>query len=442
MGLLLSGLSGVSALAPRVAFARGRSTNGGKIALRLPWPIGGVDPHRLDDPLSAILGDALFDTLYARDEAGAFVPSLAERDPEPDGANLRVTVRAGVRLASGRPLDARDAVASIARARARGARAWLAPLPVPRLDGKNALLFAMKDAPKLTRALASPVVAIVPSAFAPALPDGTGPFRAERRGPDVLALVRNLNAARGPSFLDEVVVRSAPDLAASLRAFESGADDVGWLGSGLHEPRPGSKAFDGGAVAWAVLRTGRDAGTWDAPGVAQRIADGIPPSRLAYLALGPAWSTEAEQGWGGAPCELLARDDAPWLIELARAVAATISRPGHEVTVRTISMADFAQRRTSRTFALALDVVRPLAQGSLGALIALASADNPATADDLAKHPPRLAEVSPRTLTRTLRLGVLGDIRMQGGRVADIAFSASPSGIGFDFGATTRGARG
>jgi peptide/nickel transport system substrate-binding protein len=278
---------------------------------------------------------------------------------------------------------------------------------------------------------------MVPSAFTPDAPDGTGPMKFTTRG-DALVLARNPFAARGPSYLEEVVVTTAPDLAASLRAFESGTDDIGWLGSGLHEPRPGSRPYDFGAVGWAVLFTGRDASTWDAPGVAQRMCDGIAPARLSYLALGPAWTTEPEQGWGGPPTSIHVRDDAPWLVEVAKAIAATISRPSHEVTAKSVPNAEFSQRRAARNYTLALDVVRPVASGSFAAMVALATADNAGRASELVQHPPKLGEIPARTMTRTLRCGVVGEIRVQGGRAPEVQLVASPTGSGFDLGTTTR----
>ena len=424
-------------LVSRSARARGRLPVGGRATFHIPWPLGAIDPHRIEDATAAILGEALFDTLYARDEGGLVSPALAESEPEVVGAQLRVAVRGNLRSARGRALDARDVVASIARARADGARAWLAEVPVPRADGHNALLFAMHDAQKLTRALSSPLVAIVPTGFSAISPDGTGPFRAERRADGIL-LERNPNAACGPAFLDEIFVRPSADLAESLRAFETGADDIGWLGLGLHDPRPGARPFDAGLVGWALLLTGRDAANWDAPGIAQRVANELPPSRLSYLALGAPWATEPAQGWGGPPCTLIVRDDAPWLIELARVVAAIITRPGHEVVAKPVTATEVAQRRASRAFPLAIDVARPLLPGVLGALVALATADNPGAAEDVVKHPPRLGEVSARTLTRSLRVGVVGEIRVQGGRVPDLLLVNSVAGFGLDLGASTR----
>lgn len=419
-----------------MAHAKGRTAPGGRFAMRLPWPLASLDPHRQDDGLAAIVGDALFDTLYAREEAGGFVPVLAETDPEPEGGGLLVKLRAGLRTSRGKPFEPRDARDAIARARSLGARAWLSDVPAPRVVGRS-LFFPMKDAARLVRALASPLVAMVPASFSPEAPEGTGPFRWSSRG-GALVLARNPLAARGPSFLDEIEIRSAPDLAASLRSFESGIDDVGWLGSGIMQPRAGSRPFDLGAIAWAVLFTGREAGSWDAPGIAQRLCDEIPPSKLVPFALGPAWNVDAQQGWGGAPAALFVREDAPWLVELARALAASLSRPGSEVTERPVPVAELAQKRTSQKFALALDVVRPFDRSALGALVALATAEGGTRAENVVLHPPKLGDVSARTLTRTLRCGVLGEVRVQGGRVPNLVLPASANAAGFDLGAASR----
>lgn len=423
-------------LAPSDAWARGRTPVGGRVTFRLPWPLSSVDPHRIDDPAAALFGEALFDTLYVLGEGGAPTAVLAEAEPEPEGANLRVRLRAGLRTAKGRAIEPRDVAAAIERARGLGARAWLTDVPAARVSG-NALLFSTRDASRLVRALSSPLVAVVPPGYSPESPDGTGPLRWRTQG-DAVVLAQNPLAARGPSMLDEVIVRAAPSVAASLRAFQSLTDDVGWLGSGVYAQRGDSKPFDFGAVAYAVLFTGRDAQAWDAPGVAQRLCDGIPPSRLAHLAVGPAWTADALQTWGGPPAALYVRDDAPWMIELAQAIAATVSQPSHEVTARPIPPAELAQRRAARSHALALDVVRPVERSSLGAMIALATSDGAGRAAELVKKPPKIGEQPARSLTRTMRCGVVGEIRVSGGYVPDdVVLAASPAG-GFDLGASFR----
>ncbi len=437
-----AGAAAIASLLPRAARSSGRAPYGGRIALRIPWPLGGIDPHRIDDVAAACFGEALFDTLYARSEAhdetpsegAAFRAALAEGDPEPVGNKLRVRLRGGVRFASGLKLGAEAARASIERARQEGAAAWLADVPPPRVDD-DALVFSTRDARLLVRALASPLVAIVPPHFSPDRPDGSGPFRAVLR-PGGLALTRNTVASNGPSFLDAIDVAEAPDLAASLRAFERGADDLGWLGSFLHEPRAGARNFDGGAIAWAILRTGREAGPLDAPAAAQSLANGVRFAALQSLVVGPAWEATVAS-WSEPPCDRLVRDHAPWLLEVARSVAAALSAPAHEVSARPTAPAEIAQRRRTRAFTLMLDVARPAGPGDGGALLGLAMADDPDSAIALARHPPRAA-FAPRTVTRTMRIGVVAEIRLQGGRAPDVVLPSSPWGRGIDWGSAFR----
>lgn len=421
------------------AHARGRTPVGGRLSMRVPWPVGPVDPHRIDDPFAAIFCGALFDSLYAWAPDGQIVPALAEAEPKPDGASLRVELRAGLRTGKERPLGTKDAAWSIARSRGSGGRGWLADVPAPRDDGR-ALVFATKDAARLVHALASPIASIVPIGFSPELPDGTGPFRFGARDGAVV-LSRNRLAARGPSFLDEVVVRAAPRIESSMLAFEAGTDDLGWFERGLHEPRAGSERFDHGTVGWVVLSTGRGAGSWDAPGVAQRICDGVPYARLKSLHVGAEWPAEPELGWGGPPGQLLVRDDAAWLIEVAQAVAATITRPSHEVTVKPIPAAELASRRASRAHALALDVVRNVGPGGVAALVAVATAESAARAQEIMQHPPRLGDAAPRTMTRTLRAGIIGEIRILGGKMPELVLARGSAGSGFDLGSSYRARR-
>ncbi len=419
------------------AYARGRTPLGGRLSLSLPFALGSLDPHRLDDPAAALLSDALFDTLYARDDPGNFVPQLAESDPQVDGANLRVAVRQGLRTAAGRPLYAGDIMLSLRRSRGAGAKAWLSDIPEPKLVGTE-LVFAIKDATRLVRALASPLTAIVPRDFSAESPDGTGPMKLARV-PGGIELRRNALSARGAAFLDTISVRAVSDLESSLRSFEAGRDDLGWLGSGLHEPRPGAKSFDAGAVGLAVLYTGTDAGTWDRPGVAQRTCDELMPNRLAHLGLGPAWTTEPANGWGGAPAALWVREDCPWLVELARVIAGTLSRTGHEITIRPGTADELHSRRASRSFALLLDVVRPALGGTLGAFTSLIALDDPLQAGNAMKRAPR-GDTALRTLTRTMRSGIVGELRVVGGRMPDVVLAQSPAG-GIDWGASHRAPR-
>jgi hypothetical protein len=171
--------------------------------------------------------------------------------------------------------------------------------------------------------------------------------------------------------------------------------------------------------------------------VAQRLADGIEPSRLAHLGVSSDAATEPDDGWGGTPCSLLVRGDSPWLVELARAVASALSRPDHEVTPSPVPVVDFEAARMAGSYVLAIDLVRPYDPTPLGAYVALACGDDPVRGAELARHPPLGAGASPRAIGRFLRLGVLADVRFKGGRMPDLVLPALPSGAGVDFASIT-----
>jgi peptide/nickel transport system substrate-binding protein len=434
-----------------VARARGRTALQGRLSMRVPWALGSVDPHRLDDGTAAIFGDALFDTLYAQ-TIDAVAPSLAEAEPTFEMGQVLVKIREGIRSASGKAMDARDVVFSIERARKYGARGWFGDLSTAKIQKGNSVAFVAKDSSaiaKVQRALSSPLAAIVPRDFDPEKPDGTGPFWMRRRG-DGWVLARNRFAARGPAYLDEVILAESADLAASLRNFEAGRDDVGFLGMGLHEPRPDATAFDCGLVAYPILRIGKEVGLWDAPGTAQRLCDGLPHSRISYLGIGAPWPQtdvlRKEDGWGGPSTSLLVREDVPWLVELARAVAAILTKPGHEVAVKPISDSESVRMRGTRAFGLMIDLVRPCVisphtDSKLGLYAALVTADDPAACVAMIQRAPHFAQDgAARTLTRTMNLGVLGEIRFQGGRANTLTLKTSPRG-GPDFSSATQAKR-
>jgi peptide/nickel transport system substrate-binding protein len=111
------------------------------------------------------------------------------------------------------------------------------------------------------------------------------------------------------------------------------------------------------------------------------------------------------------------------------------------VTAKPIAVSELAQRRSSRGYALALDVARPAAPGTFGVLAGLAVSDDASTAADVARHAPRLGEISPRALTKLMRIGVVGEIRVQGGRVPELTLPAGASGDGVDWGGASRARR-
>lgn len=424
---------------PRAAFAMGRTPVGGRIELHVPWPTSWIDPHDLRDPGAALFGPAIADSVFGLDSSGTPFPTLAAALPTREATGTVVRLRDGLRTARGSPLDARDLIASVDRARNKGASAVLAEIPQPKPypGDPSAVIFGNVDPGRLARALASPVVALLPKKFSPASPDATGAFKAQM-GAGRLILSRNMLAARGPAYLDAVEIRRADDLKTSLREFEAAHDDMGWLGSGLHAGRPGAVKFDAGLFGWVVLATGPDAASYHALGVAQKIADTL-PDRIAHLGLSGLPSGSGDASWGGPPVELLVDESSPHLVEIARAVAPILNRPGHEVSVGLVPRAELARRKDRGKMGLAVDFVRPVGPGPLNTLLSLATADRPARARELAKHPPKLSANAPaRSLTSGLHVGVLGELRIAGAAVPDIVLARALGVDGWDLGASFR----
>src|SRR3954471_24509572 len=91
-----------------VAGALGRTPAAGAWRLRLPLYFGGLDPHSLDDPLSALFAGAIADPLFSLDASGKPYPTLANSLPERTADGCRVTLRAELRSGRGKALSAAD----------------------------------------------------------------------------------------------------------------------------------------------------------------------------------------------------------------------------------------------------------------------------------------------------------------------------------------------
>jgi peptide/nickel transport system substrate-binding protein len=406
----------VSALTQaRPAGALGRKPYGGTLRLRLPWPLDTIDPHALDDALAALVGASVADPLYALDPAGHPYPALADGFPEAVAGGVRVALRPNLLTARGVPLDARDAVASLRRAARAGAAGLLAPFGKITPDPKDPLAFsfAAADPTLLASALASPMTAIWPRGASRTRPDGTGAFLAELSRGRVL-LTRNPNAARGAALLDRVELSGAADLKDALRAFEAGETDASWLGEFLHKPRPGALKYDAGPLGWVVLHTGKDAGAWGAPGVAQRLLDALPSGRLSHLGLsGASGGRGGATAWGGEAAEIVVMEGAVHLEQIAKELAATFSSPGHELRVAVRPRSEVEYRRARGRFALLLDFARSVGAGPGAHQLGVLTAASPA----LAAKPVLTPSGAPRDVATTLSLGVVGQLRATGAHV-------------------------
>jgi peptide/nickel transport system substrate-binding protein len=384
----------------------------------VPWPISGLDPSSLSDGFSALFASAVFDPVFGVDAAGNPYPTLADGLPTKLEAGCKVTLRPGLKTGAGRPLGAVDVVSSVARARARGAAGVLGEIESPRAIPADPLsvVFPQSSSDQVARALASPLVPLLPRGFSPSTPDGTGAFRVGL-GRGRATFTRNPNAARGTAFLDSIEVTAVSDLAELLRGFESGTSDVGWFGTGLYRAVKDAVAFEAPRYAFAVLLAGKQAGAWGAPGTLQPLLDAVPAQQLTHLGL-RALPTQAVGAarWGGPTTSIVVQSGAPQLIAVARAISAALSTPGHELTVAEKSAEELSGLRDARQFGLMLDVVRA-GPTPREVELALRTAASP----EAAKRAPKTASLPPRELGRHLALGVIGELSVYGARRAALA---------------------
>ena len=180
-----------------LARARGRIPYGGQLVMHVPWPL---DQHRPalasttpEQPSLATHSSAPFTRPTRR---RSLVASLAEGSPQPDGATLRVTLRPELRFASGAALDAHAAAFSIARARARDARGWLADVPAPLVDG-GALVFAFARRARTRAESGLALVAVVAAALRARSPRQQRAVAREMLAGGGLLLTRNPLAPSG-----------------------------------------------------------------------------------------------------------------------------------------------------------------------------------------------------------------------------------------------------
>lgn len=431
----VAGLTALVLAAPE-ARAMGRVPIGGKLRFRVPWRLSSIDPHDLHDPVAAIFGSAIADPVYARDPAGRVYPSLADGMPFVEAGETLVKLRPDLRTAKGRGLSGHDLAWSIKRCRARAAGGLFAqttPFVHSFRDRPLVVGFGEADPKRLAFLLSAPTSALLPAGFSPHRPDGTGALVARPAGSS-LFLSRNRNASRGPSFLEAIQVDGAASINDSLRAFETKRDDIGWLGLGLHGRRRGALRFDRGVMGWALLATGKRAGKWGMPGLAQRLANQVSIGRLGVGVSGGG--NGGGGGWQGDPANLIYDSAHPQLRLIADAVAAKLTSPGHEVTAVPVSGATLRAARRSGDYTLAIDFTRSLQlPGTTG--LALATAEKHSLGVEMGKRK-RWPDGAARALTAGRRIGVLGTIRLAGGTAPGILLAGRADGRGISWGGSYR----
>lgn len=398
------------------SFAMGRTAYGGRLRLAVPWPILSLEPASLTDGFAALFASAAFEPLYGLDASGSPYPALAAALPSRLDGGCKVTLRPGLKTAAGRALSGTDVVATLARARSRGAIGLLGEIEPPSVDTQDpsSVVFPRSAPDAVARVLASPLLALVPRGFSPFSPDGCGAFKVElSRGRALFS--RNPNAARGAAFLDAIEVASTNDLADLLRGFEANQTDIGWFGTGLYRAVKDAVAFEAPRYAFAVLTAGKAVGGWGAPGTLQALLDAIPAQQLSHLGIrGLPTQTSGSAAWGGPTTTIAVLGNAPQLLAIARALAGTLSTPGHELIVVEKTPDELLNLQTSRQFGLLLDAVRAPTAAARDIEVALRTAASP----EAAKRAPHTATQSPRDLGRQLPLGVVGELSIWGARRA------------------------
>ena len=397
------------------------------VRLRWPWPTQLPDPYALNDLTAALLGSTLFPPLYVRAIDGYLEPKLASAAPKEKKPGLRIDLMPNVR--------ASDVVASITKARAGGARLLLHDVPVPRIDGAHGVLFPfLADVDGLMHRLSSPLCGI--SRSEPHGLEPTGSFDvtladSASEGARILRLARRALTGgalppNAPSHVARFELEGAIDLGASLRAFERGDTDVGWLGDGLFEARTGARTMDLGPLAYLAMAAGTDAPELRNPGAVLGLVESIAWDRLGHLGLlrrGHVGRSTTAAFARAAPIvparvPILVRASMPIVVAAAAAIARELGG-----APKAISDGEFDAALASRAFALALEVVRPLDDSAEGAALSLATFDGASIAPSLTQ--------GPRGIASSGRAALGWEISLLGAQASDVWIPRAPFG-GFD----------
>ncbi len=392
------------------SLALDRMPYGGTLRLRVPWAIERLDPYAPDDPLSALLSPFVTETLFAQQGATLF-PVLTEALPTLAAHSARVRLRTDLRTADGAPFLAAHAVRCLERARNGSAVGLFAEWDALSVDEADPRAFHVRcrHPDEVARILSSSGCAMMGSEFSTVRLRGLGAFTGEVSGGRLL-LSRNASAARGPAFLDSVVIERAESLRDGLAQFEAGESAVGWFGAGLYRPRPKALPLAGGALGWLILRAERGLGRWGAAGVVQSLLDALDLSKLAHLGVNGLPARSPRERWGGPNVPLLVDQACPHFVEASQILASMLSEPGHEWRVKRVPRAELARAAKAGDAVMILDFVRRLSTAPEATGLALLAAQDL----KLAAHPPKSSLLSAAEVARTLPFGVVGELSVSG----------------------------
>lgn len=397
------GLGALASALPSEARAMKRTSYGGRVRLSLPVDVSRIDPHDCENLASSLFGPSLFEGLYGRTSQGIVFPTLAEDMPRLVAQEVEIRLRPGLQFSSAKDLRAKDVAHSIARSKEMSGA--LAALPTPRTVPHDPyrLRFSSNSPDEIARLLALPRAALVPHDFRPERPIGSGALSIQGVGPS-LELVRNPLCPRGGAYLDSVsVVTHSPT--ACLRAFETRASDLGFLGSGLHQERKDSLAWKLPEMGKALLVPGKGLTSFARPGVLQNALDYLPFA--PFHALGVEVQRHDGRRWSGPPFTLCVNKHEPWLGAIGDELTQTWSRPDTPIRVLALSQAELKEQRKSGEFGAQLLVFTTAGLPSTLTTQELFRLDG--------RPPPRGGRtITPEEAGRQLSLGVLGTLKPHG----------------------------
>jgi peptide/nickel transport system substrate-binding protein len=368
---------------------------GGRVVASLLSAPYGLDPVRAQSWAEVVVVGLVFDPLYRLLPDGTIAPHLAEALPvvSPDGLQMRVKLRAGVRFHDGKPVRAADAAASLTRAQKAQATEWaLAPVKKIAVEGDTIVLTLKRAAPELAVRLAMPQLSVTPSGKAPgATAVGTGPFAvrrlvdAERR----LELVAAPEHFAGRPYVDAISLRWFAGADDEPRAYEAGEADVSLRGPVAfagHNPKYPTDDDEGGRLLLVYLGFGKahpelladstfrkgvslalNRAVFKNLGTGEKVVPALLPESpdlggrmppVAELAARPGDALDAfkrvaqrrpelEAGLahkGSLPLELLVDETRPDDVEVAARVVAALDRAGLTVTYRALPPKEFNRR--------------------------------------------------------------------------------------------------